>query len=65
MIIAIGMQHISRKWSVPARQLESIRKLTTISILLYVQQEMAKGDLILKWDKNKRYIYRGMFSYEI
>lgn len=25
----------------------------------------AKGDLILKWDKNKRYIYRGMFSYEI
>lgn len=24
-----------------------------------MQQETAKGDLIQKWDKNKRYIYRG------
>ena len=59
MIIAIGMQHISRKWNVPARQPENIRKLTTISIKWCVQQETAKGDLIQKWDKNKRYIYRG------
>lgn len=59
MITAINIQRIRGRWKKLVKQPGNTKKLTTTFIQLYVQQETAKGDLIQKWDKNKRYIYRG------